>query len=158
RTVYGPELVSLPNFTLDATAAAELNSAIAGSLQQQGGDALASHQWFTRSSRVRDLLARLGALLQGAEVLATGTRLGLSVAPLPVDAKERWVGLAPLPNTPLAQSKLSLVMQPMKAIDATQPLCGLFIDEWIDVVPNQQETTALTFQFNPPNAFAPQSV
>jgi hypothetical protein len=32
------------------------------------------------------------------------------------------------------------------------------IDEWTEMVPNARETTALTFQFDPPNAMAPQNV
>jgi hypothetical protein len=39
-----------------------------------------------------------------------------------------------------------------------QPLCGLLIDEWVEVVPSSKETTAIAFQFNPPDACAPQSV
>ena len=158
RAIYGDEFICLPNFTCDATRAAELNSAAAASTQQQGGDPLAVHGWFARASRVRDPLARLGDCLQGAEVLATGTRLALTVAQLPFDAAERWVGLPPIPPKELPQNKLSLVMQLSGAFNATLPLCGLFIDEWVDVVPNQKETTALTFQFDPPNSFAPQNV
>jgi hypothetical protein len=158
RAVYGNEFISLPFLELDATAAAELNSALAASTQQQGGDSLAVHGWFTRSSRVRDNLATLGACMRGAEVLASGTRLNLSAAQLPFDSSERWVGLAPLAGGTIPPSKLSLVVQPLTPIDATKPLCGLFIDEWIEVVPNQTETTAIAFQFDPPNSFAPQNV
>ena len=43
-------------------------------------------------------------------------------------------------------------------MDATLPLCGLLVDEWVEVVPNAQETTALAFQFDPPNAVAPQNI
>jgi hypothetical protein len=158
RAVYGAEFVSLPNLTCDAASASELNTALAASTQQQGGDSLAVHGWFTRCSRVRDSLARLGACMRGAEVLGSGTRLSLSVVQLPFDDSERWVGLPPPAGAELPASKLSLVMQPLTPLDATKALCGLFIDEWIEVVPSRTETTALTFQFDPPNSFAPQNV
>jgi hypothetical protein len=164
RAVYGAEFVSLPNFTCDQAGAAELNSALAASTQQQAGDPLAVHGWFVRSSRVRDAVARLGACMRGAEVLASGTRLSLSVAQLPFNIHEQWVALPPLAGTELPQSKLSLVVQPLPLLnvtlplDATLPMCGLFIDEWVEVVPNKDETTALTFQFDPPNSFAPQNI
>jgi hypothetical protein len=32
------------------------------------------------------------------------------------------------------------------------------IDEWTEIVPNDHETTAIAFQFDPPNAMAPQNV
>jgi hypothetical protein len=55
-------------------------------------------------------------------------------------------------------SKLSIVVQSSIAINTSLALSGLFVDEWIEVVPNKDETTALTFQFDPPNSFAPQNV
>ena len=35
-------------------------------------------------------------------------------------------------------------------------IAGLWIDEWTETVPKAEETTALAFQFNPPDACAPQ--
>ena len=43
-------------------------------------------------------------------------------------------------------------------MDTTQLLSGVLVDEWTEVVPNTHETTAITFQFDPPDAVAPQSV
>src|SRR5215470_17613794 len=69
RAVHGDEFVCLPTFTCDAATGTEINRALAASTAQQGGDSLAVHGWFTRFSRVRDPLARLGACLRGAEIL-----------------------------------------------------------------------------------------
>ncbi|MGN6569751.1 MAG: hypothetical protein ACTHJ0_17450, partial [Flavipsychrobacter sp.] len=35
-------------------------------------------------------------------------------------------------------------------------LVGLFIDEWIDIIPNKSETTGIAFQYNQPLAKPPQ--
>jgi hypothetical protein len=158
RAVFGGRFVMLPVFTCDATGAGELKSALAASTVQQGGDPLAAHAWFTRSAQVREPVARLGACLRGAEVLATGDRLALSVAQLPFNAAERWVGLPPLPGVDLPPAKLSMVVQAAGALDTTKPLAALLVDEWVEFVPSAAETTAITFQFDPPNAFAPQNV
>jgi hypothetical protein len=158
HAVFGAKFVILPSFTCDTAGATELTNALAASTQQQGGDPLAVHGWFTRYARVRDTVARLGACMRGAEVLGTGDRLTLSIAQLPFDHTERWVGLPPLPGTELAPSKLSMVVQSSLALNTSLALSGLFIDEWIEVVPSKSETTALTFQFDPPNAFAPQNL
>jgi len=97
--------------------------------------------------------------LQKSEVLGASSRLNLSVAQLPFSAAERWVGLPPLPNKELPPSKLSLVVQTINTpIDTTQPLAGLCIDEWPEVVPSSQETSAITFQFDTPGACAPQTL
>jgi hypothetical protein len=158
QAVFGGKFVMLPKFACDAAGAAELKSALSGSSAQQGGDPLAAHIWFARAAQVRAPMARLGDCLRGAEVLATGDRLSLSIAQLPFGASERWVGLAPLAGAPMAQSKLSIVVQSGGAVEPAAPMAGLLIDEWVEVVPNGSETTAVTFQFDPPNAFAPQNV
>jgi len=158
RNIYGREHLSLPTFTVDAACTLDLKNALAASTQQMGGDALAANSWLARTSRTRDMLSRFGACMLGAEVLGTATRLNLSVAQLPFVSTEQWVGLPPLPGSDLPQSKLSLTVQPLLPIDTSKPLCGLLFDEWVEVVPNKVETTALTFQYDPPNAFAPQSV
>jgi hypothetical protein len=158
KAVFGESFVVLPRFSLDASGATEFTSALAASTAAQGGDPLAANTWFARSSRVRDGVARMGACLQRAEVMGAGARLNLSVAQLPFVSGERWVALPSLPGTAMPPSKLSLVVHTIGAINATQVMTGLLVDEWVEVVPNTRETTALAFQFDVPNSAAPQSV
>jgi hypothetical protein len=156
RAVFGTAFVAMPLFTCDN--AGELTSALAASEQVQGGDALNVYTWFTRAARVREPLARWSAPLNGAEVLGTGESLRLKVAQLPFDAADRWVGLPPAAGKGVQPGKLSLVVHAASTLKVDQPLCGLLIDEWVEVVPSSMETTAIAFQFNPPDACAPQSV
>jgi hypothetical protein len=155
RAVFGQTFVVLPHFNC-GTAGAELASALAASQAVQGGDGLAANGWFVQHERVREPLARLGACLRGAEVLGAGERLNLSVAQLPFVANERWVGLPPDAGKTPAAGKLSLVLQTTRPINTTQPLTGLVVDEWTEIVPSESETTAIAFQFAPPDACAPQ--
>jgi hypothetical protein len=156
-SVFGAAFVALPHFGLDATAAAELASAIAAAPQAQGGDPLQSHSWFLRACRVRDRLARLGRCLGGAELLGAGDALNTAVAQLPFVAGERWVGLPPVAGAPIPAGKLSLVLQ-AAGVDVTKPMMGMWIDEWVETAPASAETTAITFKYAPPDAMAPQSV
>lgn len=158
HAVFGAGFTLLPRFTCDATAATELNKALTASTQALAGDPLAANTWFLRCAKVRDHVARFGHCLHGAEVLGAGERLSLRVAQLPFANAERWVGLAPEPGKTPVAGKLSVVVQASSVINFTQSLAGLWIDEWTEVVPNDRETTALTFQFNPPNACAPQNI
>jgi hypothetical protein len=107
---------------------------------------------------VRDPVARLASCLTSAEVLGTGERLALKVAQLPFDSDDRWVGLPSAANEAIPAGKLSLVVQAVAPVDFAQPLRGLWIDEWTEVVPSREETTAITFQYNPPDTCAPQTV
>ncbi|SHN13472.1 hypothetical protein [Rhizobacter sp. OV335] len=158
RAVFGNSFVVLPRFSLAAAGAAEMASALAGSTQAQGGDALAANTWFARSERVRDGVARLGACLQRAEVLGAPARLALSVAQLPWVNGERWVGLPVPDGATLPPSKLSLVVHTVGPVAPAQVLTGLLVDEWVEVVPATRETTGLAFQYDTPNAAAPQCV
>ena len=40
----------------------------------------------------------------------------------------------------------------------SQPLAGLLVDEWVEVVPNTTETTGIAFQYDQPNAAPPQTI
>ena len=91
-------------------------------------------------------------------MLGTGESLRLKVAQLPFDAADRWVGLPPEEGKDVQAGKLSLVVHAAATLKVDQPLCGLLVDEWVEVVPSSKETTAIAFQFNPPDACAPQSV
>ena len=158
RAVFGDPFAVLPRFTFDAAAATELAGALGASTAVQGDDPLAANTWFARCARVRDGVSRFGACLQRAEVLNAGARLNFSVAQLPFKSGERWVGLPPPAGAVIPPSKLSLVINAIGAINPTLFTTGLLVDEWVEVVPNTRETTALAFQFDMPDACAPQSV
>jgi hypothetical protein len=131
---------------------------LADSTQLQGGDALQVYGWFVRSERVRAAVLRLGAALRGAEVLGAGEKLRLSVAQLPFDGADRWVGMTPPTGQDVKAGKLSLVVQSSSTFDPAGALAGLMVDEWVEVVPSRTETTAIAFQFDPPNTSPPQNV
>jgi hypothetical protein len=156
RTVFGSAFVAMPLFACDNSD--ELKSALAANEQVQGGDPLNVYTWFTRAARVRDPLARWSAPLSAAEVLGTGESLRLRVAQLPFNSNDRWVGLPAQQGKEVQAGKLSLVVHAASTLKVDVPLCGLLVDEWVEVVPSSKETTAIAFQFNPPDACAPQSV
>ncbi|MGZ8236419.1 MAG: hypothetical protein ACXWTY_00915 [Methylobacter sp.] len=157
RVVFGKAFVVLPRFT--AANAAELEQALAGSTKVQGGDPFAATTWFQRMARVRDGVARINATFNYCEALNTGEKLKLTIAQLPYDAKDRWVGLPfKAGKSHLRGGKLSLVVQSIVPVDVRKPLAGLLIDEWVEVVPSSTETTGLALQYDQPNAAPPQTI
>lgn len=98
--------------------------------------------------------------------------LPLVVAQLPHDPNQRWVGLddaergSPI-NGPGSDRRgfLSIVAAiagvPKQLFDSrgrTRPLAGLLIDQWDEVVPSGKAATSVAFQYNAPNAQAPQAL
>jgi hypothetical protein len=156
RATFGDAFVVLPRFAPEN--AAELGQALADSAKIQDNDPLAVVTWFQRAARVRDGVARLDAALRYAEAVGTGERLHLTVAQLPYGASDRWVGLPLKPGQPLSAARFSLAVQSAAQLDVTQPLAGLLIDEWVEVVPNASETTGVVLQYDQPDAMPPQCI
>lgn len=112
--------------------------------------------WLFLASTVRENAARL----QYARVLATATGGDLPelrVFQWPAQPKD-WVA-DPLPvNAALVRDFVSIVIQPGEAFDVGQPMAGLLIDEWHELIPNDHETTGIAFHYDAPNAEPPQAL
>ena len=156
HAVFGSSFVILPRFT--ASNSSELQEALANSENIQDGDPLQSVTWFQRVARVREGIARLKSSLTYAEVLKTGTQINLQVIQLPFVKNDRWVALPLQPDKPLSPSRFSLVIQASKTLDLTQPLTGVLIDDWVELVPNASETTGVVFQYDQPGTSPPQCI
>ena len=156
KQVFGASFVVLPRFR--PPNAAEIQRALAASTAVQDGDALAVVTFHQRMARVREGVARLDDALKYAEALGNGDALTLQVAQLPQRDPDRWVGLAAKPGTSIPAGRLSLIVHMPEAVDFVQPIAGLLIDEWVEVVPNASETTGVVFQYNQPDSFAPQAI
>jgi len=136
----------------------ELQQALGDSTKLQDGDALAVTTWFQQMARVRDAVGRLNTTLTYSEAINTGEKLNLSIAQLPFDTDDRWVGLPLKPSQTLPGGKLSLVVQSTAPVDVRQSIAGLLIDEWVEVVPSSTETTGIALQYDQPNAAPPQTI
>ena len=148
------------------TNSADLSQAFGASLTLQGNDPLAAITWFQRVAYVRDGVMRLDAAMLYAETLGNGARLTLQVGQLPLPQElpdrppERWVALPVAPDQTFPGGRLSLVAHTPfgDTVSFDQPLAGLLIDEWVEVVPSSSETTGLAFHYDQPNSTAPQAI
>lgn len=156
QVIFGKAFIVLPCFRPANTE--DLEKALADSDNVQGNDPLVAPTWFLRMARVREGMSNLSAALSYAEALKTGERLRLKVAQLPYTEHDRWVGLPLADGKSLPGGKLSIVVQSSGSLDVRKPLAGVLIDEWVEVVPNQTETTGIALQYDQPNAAPPQTI
>jgi len=120
------------------------------------GDRLAPVAWLHRVAHVRRAVERLQTVLLYDEAL--GRAPELRVAQLPFVAGERWAALAVPNGERLPAGKLSLVAHTPDPLDPAKPLAGLFVDEWVELVPAVTQTTGIAFNFDEPAAQPPQAV
>jgi hypothetical protein len=135
----------------------QLRISVATSESLQDGDQRAADTWLQRLSRVRAGAGNLHAARTYAEVVA-GTSIDLVVAQLPHEPGARWVGLARKGDgSDVKGGRLSLILAGT-GLNVSQPMAGILVDEWTEVIPAANETTGIAFHFDAPNSRPPQSI
>lgn len=156
--IFGAGFRVLPQFTPSVNLADAQAKVIT---QDQSGAPDPVIPWFQRIAYVREGAARMASAFLYAESIRAEDKLGFQVAQLPVppSGRERWVALE---SEKIAGGRLSLVIHtPYTSntqLDGSKMLAGLMIDDWVEVVPNAREMTAVTFHYDAPGAQAPQSI
>jgi hypothetical protein len=123
----------------------------------------AVEDWLGQIGRVRAGVGRLNEALllaTGAQRLPRrGAGAGFAVAQYPApESGERWAGLPAGTGGQPRAGRTSLVVEGGEDVDVTGPISGLFVDEWVEIVPNHAETTAVAFGYDAPGSCAPQSI
>ena len=77
---------------------------------------------------------------------------------LPYQEGDYWLGMDYPIDYLNDEDKLSLVFaDPALAVSGVQQT-GLVLDEWVEIIPNQQETTGIAFHYDQPDATPPQTI
>jgi hypothetical protein len=98
----------------------------------------------------------LDTTLLYAEALAGRSFAKFEVAQLAYTAGDRWVGLDLAGTDPV--SRLSLVAFSPGPVSPGAGMAGLMVDDWVEVLPADQQITGLTFHYVDPTARAPQAI
>jgi hypothetical protein len=154
NAVFGESFLALP--ALSPALAATWPHVWANSAALQAGDALATTRWLQRASRVHAGAARLTTALLYAEALAGRSLAHFDVAQLPFATGDPWVGLDLAGTAPA--SRLSLVAFSPRPAVAAAGIAGLMVDDWVEVLPDTQQITGLSFHYDDPIARAPQAI
>ncbi|MCS5490418.1 hypothetical protein [Algoriphagus limi] len=119
--------------------------------------------WWSGISLVRNRLGYLetvsilGEVLHDEQVSFQPVQLPFDLNNLPpVSERDYWLG-AEFPESYTSDGdRLSLLIFGKENLQAT--CCGLFLDEWMEIIPDPKETTGIAFHFNQPDSRAPQSL
>ena len=152
KEALGTDMPPAPLFGLPAAQSSAISGALADPIAPE---AIAVETWLQSLSRVRDSAATLAWLASGREWLR-GTPLEMVPVQVPRATGDPWIGGAT--GAAKISADVLSVMAVTPPADPTQPLSGLVIDDWSELVPGDAETTGLAFHFDRPNACAPQAL
>jgi hypothetical protein len=83
---------------------------------------------------------------------------------LPFKANDSWLAVEFPKQNPdgsafhITNDTLSIVIHGESGFSTTAAQCGLLIDDWTELVPEKEATTGVTFNYNQPDAMAPQAL
>jgi hypothetical protein len=152
RQCLGTAYPLQPIFRLAAEARAEIEACLASPVEK---DFLAIEGWLQSLARVRSRIADLSLACTAAQ-WTTGAEPTLVPVQLPLVAADPWIA-AEWAKAP-GQGDIMSVMTVDAPASLASDLEGLLLDDWTETVPTRRETTGIVFNFDRPNAAAPQAL
>jgi hypothetical protein len=120
-------------------------------------------EWLHSVSHVRPSLLTLETLRTIAE--ANGQDLSIKPVQLPYRAKDSWLAVEypaidELTNEPfqILRDTLSIMAAGNAPFNTGIKQSGFLVDEWTEVIPENNEITGISFHYNQPNATPPQAI
>lgn len=169
HSIMGKAFPVLPMFTLGAfatEAAATLGDRDTLLAKADlGNDDAAIAGWLPKLACVREAASMLSDALTAAEALGAasgyeGDALDFKLMQFPRDAAAHWAALPPAAGQDLrgVVAVAAHALSALAALEAEATMAGLFVDEWMESIPSDKETTGLGFHFDAPGARPPQSI
>lgn len=168
RKLFGDDFQIVPSFTLRAEAAREMTAARThfqnGGLTQYLVDIIGREfpvdDWLHGVARVREKMRHWENAIALCEAFGT-TAPEPTPLQLPFEAGDNWFALEIPPagtdaERAITRDKLLYTASFPAGFDATQPMAGLLVDEWNEVIPEKTETTGVAFHYDRPNSEPPQ--
>ncbi|MEP6734977.1 MAG: hypothetical protein ABJA70_05630 [Chryseolinea sp.] len=166
KALFGAVFNVLPQFTYNIPEDIKLSKSddsLLNYAKQQIKMDFPAEEWLQKFSHVRPRLARWEYVRTLYE-LNQHDSLDITPVQLPYRAKDSWIAVEFPPSNEdgspftIVDDTLSIVIHGDAGSAATDFQSGLLIDDWTEVLPNRQEITGLTFNYNQPNAMAPQAL
>jgi hypothetical protein len=123
---------------------------LSAAAQPHGADAASARQVLARAALVRPGSARLDAVLACGEITGAVTP-EFAVHQRPHQPGEIWVAL---PGVPPGGRISLLASLPLGTVTGGN-VAGFLVDEWVEVVPDAEQTTSVAFHYDAPTSAAP---
>ncbi|MBD2769867.1 hypothetical protein IC235_18410 [Hymenobacter sp. BT664] len=170
KALFGRAFIALPRFKLRAADQALLNAQLSTDptttlLRGHASNPYVMDEWLCGISKVRKNTANyefLSALASGINLDAFTDDRKLFPAQVPYNASsstDRWLGSTVNNDAALQEGRVAFAISipgGSSSYSMGTYEVGLMIDEWVDVIPNKNQTTGIAFHANQPNQKPPQ--
>ena len=155
--LLGADFTMLPVFSPNNPGALVESFASSEYLVNSAPPPLPVEDWLNGVARVR---GRMALWEQTALMSDNFDRRALQLDPvqLPYQENDAWLAIEFPDDYALSGEKLVLAVHQGSAFEAPRPMKGVVLDEWVEVVPGNEETTGVAFHYDQPNAEAPQTM
>ncbi|MBI5301750.1 MAG: hypothetical protein HY868_06420 [Chloroflexi bacterium] len=155
KMIFSKAFPVLATFTPINTS--ELSASLADQTALNHNDTLAPSGWLRKMALVRPGVDALTSVLSGATLLGSSAAGAstFSLIQLPHQPGQRWQALS-FADGATPTGDVAIFAHTHAQLDVTRPLAGFVCDEWIELIPNATETTALSFHYDAPGARPPQ--
>ncbi len=172
KEIFGPSFNLIPSFTMknpeELKAATEFRNLDTGLTRHHKDNPFITSDWLQGFARVHEKVGRIEAIMILAEAIDKFS-LNLKPLQLPFREKDYWVAMS-YPKVELDDidkpdafipngDYLSLVqLLPESGFDPSLSQSGFMVDECVEVIPNQVETSGIAVHFNQPSTEPPQAM
>lgn len=163
KLIFGEDFKLLPEFYIASEQASEIQNCLADQTQllnyqiTQKQTSFPVDDWLYGVARVREKLAAWESTVIFAEGFKQNLSLNLTPIQLPYLPSDSWLA-AEYPGDYVINSDKLLYTAYIPSFNPSQPICGVLVDEWTEVIPAKKETTGLTFHYDRPNSEPPQAL
>ena len=166
KAIFGDDAIMLPQFTPNDITANEMenaynagiNESILNFAQTKANQPMPVEDWLTGMARVKTRVHDWEHITFLSHAFKPSVTLDLVPLQFPYQPDDRWLAVTfKDPNDPtdlfsLKGDKLLYTTHFASPFNKLQPQCGIIIDEWTEVIPNQEETTGIAFHYDQPNS------
>lgn len=161
RSMLGDDYVILPRFNFnDVSGITQLYNTRSDILDYSVntlGIPLMTNEWLHGVSLVRPKMHTF-EMIRMLNDTFNDVNLQLEPLQIPYRDKTSWLAVEFPSDTTIDHDTISFVSYNPQGFAPSHTQCGLLIDEWTEVIPNKEEVTGISFNYNQPNSVPPQAI
>jgi hypothetical protein len=161
KGLLGADFIILPRFSFNDAAEITKVYSSRDDLLKYSKDTLnillVVNEWLHGVSLVRPKMHGVEMMRMLNDAFNSPT-LQLEPIQIPFRDKASWLAVEYPSGTQIDHDTISCICINPQGFEPSGDQCGLMIDDWIEVIPNKQEVTGISFNYNQPNSVPPQAL